>query len=121
VRKKVARETDNQLDGVIFFNSVCGSHARPCPKKARVTTKDGLTLPPPCIYVFPYWNTGQAELNWRGAEGRIFPSVLLSAFGVSSSDVINHVGFIGFRISGSNVKTEITNRFGPAKASSARG
>lgn len=121
VRKKVAREAGNQLDGVIFFNSLCGAPERPCPKKSRVTTKDGLSLPPPCVYIFPGWKTGQDELNWRGTEERVFPPVLLSAFGVDSSDAKNNIGFVGFRISGANVRTEITARFGPAKASSARG
>jgi len=121
VRRKVAQEADNQLDGVIFFNSICGSPERPCPKLLRVTTKDGLTLPPPCIYIFPAWKTGQTELNWRGTEDRIFPSILLSAFGVKNTEIKNNTGYVGFRFSGANVRTEITSRFGPAKTSSARG
>lgn len=121
VGKKVARETDNQLDGVIFFNGLCGSPERPCPKGPRVTTKDGLMLPPPCIYVFPTWKAEQSELNWRGDETRKFPSIFLSGFNIPCSELKNYVGFVGFRISGSSVRTEITTRFGPAKGSSVRG
>jgi len=121
VRKKVAREAKNQLDGVVFFNSLCGSPQRPCPKELRNTIQGGITLPPPCIYIFPGWKKGENELNWRGTENRRFPAVLLSAFGVARSEAINHVGYVGFRISGSDVRTEITARFGPARTSSARG
>ena len=121
VRKKVASEVDNQLDGIIFYNGSCGSPERPCPKAVRVTTTDGVTLPPPCIYVFPTWKPDEADLNWRGSVTRTFPTVLLSAFEVKGEDWTNYVGYVGFRMSGTAVRTEITTRFGPAKASSARG
>ena len=120
VRKKVAEEPSNQLDGVIFFNHLCGSPERLCPKAGRVTLASGLELPPPCVYVFPTWKRGEEELNWRGQDVREFPRELMSAFGVEGSGWKDNVGYVGFRVSGRNVKTEITARYGAAKASSVR-
>lgn len=121
VVKKVRAEPDNQLDGVIFFNSMCGTAERPCPKLNRVRIATGAMVPPPCVYVFPRWDSEQADLNWRGTTLRRFPEVLLSAFDVDSSSSKDQVGFVGFSTSGHSMRTEITARFGPGKATSARG
>jgi hypothetical protein len=121
VRNKVAQEPDNQLDGVIFYNALCGTAERPCPKARRVTTASGIELPPPCVYVFPAWKPGETDLNWRGTATRLFPEVLLSAFGVQSKDWQSYAGYVGFQVSGTTVRTEITTRYGAAKASSVRG
>jgi len=121
LQKKVAKEANNQLDGIIFYNDKCGSAERPCPKASRVITASGDELPPPCIYSFPTWKHGEDELNWHGSVTRQFPAVLLSAFGIGGDDWQNHVGHVGFKLSARKVRTEITTRFGAAKASSARG
>lgn len=47
-----------QVDGLIVWDMLCGTLARPCPKLtgnlARKTQlKDGTTVPPPCLYLFP--------------------------------------------------------------------
>lgn len=120
VRNKVRAEDHNQLDGFIFFNSQCGSPERPCPKAPRVAV-NGADLPPPCIYVFPHWENETTDINWRGAQRRVFPAVLLSAFGIGATGAGDYVGYVGFRNTGSTVRTEITSRFGPAKATTARG
>ena len=121
LRKKVAREAENQLDGVIFFNRLCGSPTRPCPRVQRVTTPAGKPLPPPCIYVFPTWDHDAKDLNWRGEVGRVFPAVLLSAFGVGRSATRYNVGHVGFRKSPRAVRTEVSARFGFAQTTVARG
>ena len=45
------------IDGLIIWDMICGSPARPCPKlraeAVRATTIGPYTLPPPCIYLFP--------------------------------------------------------------------
>ena len=121
LRHKVAQESKNQLDGVIFFNSLCGSPTRPCPRVQRITTPAGKSLPPPCVYVFPTWDRTAQELNWRGDAIRVFPAVLLAAFGIDRDASNNHVGYVGFRNSPRVVRTEISARFGFAKSTSARG
>lgn len=121
LRQKVSREPANQLDGVIFFNSLCGSLTRPCPRAQRITTAGGRNLPPPCIYVFPTWDRQAKELNWRGDTCRVFPAVLLSAFDIGVAASRDHVGYIGFRNSPRALRTEVSARFGFAKSTSARG
>lgn len=51
-------EGEKQVDGLIIWDWLCGSAARPCPKLARtpeprLTVVDQYKLPPPCIYLFP--------------------------------------------------------------------
>ena len=121
VRKKVSSEPQNQLDGIIFYNSLCGSPDRPCPKAAQSVELDGEKYPPPCVYIFPHWEERTREINWRGSTSRRFPGVLLRAFGIEERNLVDYLGYVGFRVSGADVRTDITCRFGPAMVTSARG
>lgn len=46
-----------RVDGVVIWDWLCGTAARPCPKQAgkpgRFTQIGQFEVPPPCIYVFP--------------------------------------------------------------------
>lgn len=44
-----------RVDGLIVWDWLCGSFARPCPKAdgGRWSDTMGLRLPPPCLYLFP--------------------------------------------------------------------
>lgn len=122
VRSKVSKPGADQLDGVIFYSDQCGTADRPCPKIGRAISREGVQFPPPCIYVFPKWDHSQANLNWRGEEQRVFPAKLLQAFGIPEAEVAKFTSYVGFRLLGPTVtSTEITNRYGTAKATSARG
>lgn len=48
---------NERVDGLIVWDWVCGSAARPCPKlvgnPGRQNAVGPYTLPPPCIYLFP--------------------------------------------------------------------
>ena len=48
---------EQQVDGVVVWDMVCGTLGRPCPKlerdPSRVTEIGPFKLPPPCIYLFP--------------------------------------------------------------------
>lgn len=50
-------DRDQRIDGVVLWDWVCGTLARPCPKvqhdPSRLTTIGPYKLPPPCIYMFP--------------------------------------------------------------------
>jgi hypothetical protein len=51
-------EEQVQIDGVIVWDWLCGTSARPCPKLAlrlgeRLTTVGRYKLTPPCLYLFP--------------------------------------------------------------------
>lgn len=122
VRGKVSAAGEDQLDGLIFYNQLCGTPDRPCPKMEHAIERNGIKLPPPCIYVFPRWDHSQSLLNWRGETQRVFPRQLLSAFGIEDAHVANFTGHIGFRLSGGEVtRTEVTSRYGASKATTAWG
>jgi hypothetical protein len=122
VRGKISTPGEDQLDGLIFYNRLCGTPDRPCPKMHHAVERNGVKLPPPCVYVLPHWETNQSNLNWRGETQRVFPALLLSAFGISPVQASNFIGHVGFRTSGATTtSTEITSRYGVAKASTARG
>jgi hypothetical protein len=50
-------ENEKQVDGLIVWDWLCGTIARPCPKieqyPGRLTTVGQYQLTPPCIYLFP--------------------------------------------------------------------
>lgn len=122
VRGKVSSPDSDQLDGLIFYNQLCGTPDRPCPKLEHAIERNGIKLPPPCIYVFPRWESDATTLNWHGEQSRSFPSQMLKAFGIAESQVINFTSFVGFRLAGGSVTTtEISNRFGPFKKTTTRG
>lgn len=122
LRGKVSVPSEDQLDGIIFYSQSCGSADRPCPKMAHAVVRNGISLPPPCIYVFPKWEKGESNLNWRGEVQRHFPAKVLKAFGISEAEAPNYIGHVGFRLSGGEVTaTEITSRFGKSKTTTARG
>lgn len=51
----IARE--QQVDGIVIWDMVCGTIGRPCPKvagdKSRLTECGPFSLPPPCLYLLP--------------------------------------------------------------------
>lgn len=122
VRGKVSTPGEDQLDGLIFYNQLCGTPDRPCPKLEQAIERNGLKLPPPCIYVFPRWESGQGSLNWRGEVQRAFPAQLLTAFGIPQSQAASFTGHVGFRLAGATVtSTQVTSRYGTSKVAIARG
>lgn len=46
-----------RVDGLVIWDMLCGTAARPCPKivadPTRASTVGGRSVPPPCIYLFP--------------------------------------------------------------------
>lgn len=50
-------ERQNQVDGLVMWDMVCGTAGRPCPKlinnPGRLTEVAHYKLPPPCLYIFP--------------------------------------------------------------------
>ena len=48
---------EQRVDGLIFWDMMCGALGRPCPKSAagsnRLTDVGPYRLPPPCLYLFP--------------------------------------------------------------------
>ena len=50
-------DRNQRIDGLVVWDWICGTTARPCPKLAvspgRLTEVGQYRLPPPCIYLFP--------------------------------------------------------------------
>ncbi|MEV4124878.1 hypothetical protein [Nocardia sp. NPDC049707] len=108
------------LSGVIFHNHLCGTKQRPCPKSVftlRVGTQD---VPPPCVYVMPDRDDDASAWNWNGEVTRIFPSILLQAFGIAPAQVSQFTGHVGFQRRHGAVRTTITSRFGSGRATTFR-
>ncbi|NEA46542.1 hypothetical protein [Streptomyces sp. SID10815] len=121
LRKVFFTEERRQLDGVIFHNELCGTASRLCPKREHSTDLGGLRVPPPCIYVMPDSDPQAASWNWDGSTQRMFPELLLGAFGIPPAQAPLFTGHVGFRGTGNASKrTVITSRFGQANATTYR-
>lgn len=90
----VARK--ERVDGLVIWDMLCGTLARPCPKiaedESRATLLNGKTAPPPCIFMFP--RTVPDPRNnpnpkcW-GLRDIRFLEALAKAFKVLSKEVVN--------------------------------
>ena len=116
---------DDAVDGVIFHNQLCGTPDRPCPKMSRAASIEGIRVPPPCVWVMPARegldDHARTEWNWDGSRKRVFPSVLLSAFGIADHEVPMFVGDIGFQKAPRGIRNRITSRAGPALVTQYKG
>lgn len=84
-----------RVDGLVIWDMLCGTRARPCPKliedPTRAVELAGKLVPPPCIYLFPR-TIPDARNNpnprpWSLGDVR-FLDVLASAFSTPSSEAI---------------------------------
>jgi hypothetical protein len=84
-----------RVDGLVIWDMLCGTIARPCPKlqadPKRVTSLLGKSVPPPCIYLFPR-TIPEARNNpnprpWRLSDIR-FLNVLASAFRTQETEIV---------------------------------
>ncbi|MEV0261608.1 hypothetical protein AB0I49_09720 [Streptomyces sp. NPDC050617] len=120
LRKRFFGDPPDTVDGVIFHNELCGGVQRRCPKMEHSVDLGGIVVPPPCVYIMPDRDDGTTEWNWNGNTRRYFPELLLSAFGISTSQVSSFIGHVGFQRSGRNTRTVITSRFGPGQVTTYR-
>jgi len=84
-----------RVDGLIIWDMLCGTLARPCPKlethPERSVDLSGKCIPPPCIYLFPR-TIPDARNNpnpqpWGLTDIR-FLSVIASAFHVEENETV---------------------------------
>lgn len=98
-----------RVDGLVIWDPLCGTPARPCPKAAetppRVTGLNGKNVPPPCIYTFPRTipdpRNNPAPRPWEVTDIRLL-DVLAAAFHTAVPEVV-HVG-IEARMDGANTQ-----------------
>lgn len=92
---------DQQVDGVIVWDMVCGTVGRPCPKVAveprpRLTDVGPFRVPPPCIYLFPAVVPGGAVT--RVVAQPIAEVALLQAFHTCFGGREEELNFVDFEI-----------------------
>lgn len=102
-------DRDQRIDGVVLWDWVCGTLARPCPKvqadPSRLTTIGPYKLPPPCIYMFPATipsprNNPSPKPQSVGDVGII--DALHRCFGGNSSEV--HQVYFSTRYEGADIQ-----------------
>ncbi|MFI9403665.1 hypothetical protein [Nocardia sp. NPDC052316] len=108
------------LSGIIFHNDMCGTPNRPCPKSAYGLEVGRVRVPPPCVYVMPDRNPEADAWNWNGEVERVFPAILLQAFGIAPAQAAQFIGHVGFQKRRDDTKTIITSRFGTGRATTFR-
>jgi hypothetical protein len=116
LRRHFFSDRPDALSGVIFHNELCGTSDRPCPKADRSIEIDGVSVPPPCIYVMPERDSEVSQWNWQGDTKRVFPAMLLSMFGIPAATSPAFIGFVGFQKRGVDYRSTISIPFGPGRA-----
>lgn len=85
-----------RVDGLIIWDMLCGTAARPCPKASpegtNMTELVGKMLPPPCLYLFPRTipdaRNNPSPLPWR-LDDLHFMKAMGEAFHVPSAAAIS--------------------------------
>ena len=120
LRQRFFSNAPDTIDGVIFHSPLCGTPGRLCPKSTTGMTVAGVRAPAPCVYIMPERRDGSTEWNWDGTQERLFPAVLLSAFGVTPENVSSYTGYVGFQRRSGNLRTTITSRYGSGRTTTSR-
>lgn len=99
---------DQQVDGVIVWDMVCGTVGRPCPKVAgehqpRLADVGPFRVPPPCIYMFPAIVPGGAVT--RAVAQQIADVTLLRAFHTCFQGRDDEINFVDFEIQFTGAET----------------
>lgn len=92
---------DQQVEGVIVWDMVCGTVGRPCPKimgedEPRLTDVGPFRVPPPCIYMFPAIVPGGAVT--KAVAQQVSDVTLLQAFHTCFRGMQSEVNFVDFEI-----------------------
>jgi len=115
---------EQQVDGLVVWDMVCGTIGRPCPKiiadPDRVVALGPYALPPPCIYLFP----GTIPSPRNNPQPRVhelrevqFLEILAGAFGAKPAEIFE-VG-IEARYRGTDLERRTTiSRNGSAERAS---
>jgi len=97
-----------QVDGVMIWDMVCGTIGRPCPKLSgapeRATAVAHYVLPPPCIYVLPA-TIASPRNNPRPAAQSLNDVHLLKAFHECFRGQDEEVNYVDFEIEHQGAET----------------
>jgi hypothetical protein len=117
-------DRQQQIDGLVVWDWVCGTAARPCPKTSgredRLTGAGPYRLPPPCIYLFPATvpsprNNPNPRVNQLQDVGIL--EAMHRCFGGTDSE-LNHVEIAVAHRGAETVRTTTIRRDGVVKRAS---
>lgn len=102
-------ENEKLVDGLIVWDWLCGSPARPCPKLERgpgdrLTTIGQYRLPPPCIYLFPR-TVASVRNNPNPEPHRLADVGFLNALNECFGGYFDEVNTVRFRVAHQNADT----------------
>lgn len=96
------------VDGVIIWDMVCGTVARPCPKvsgnNSRMTEVGPYVLPPPCVYLFP-GTIPSPRNNAHPPPQKLEEVELLKAFHECFRGHDEEVNYVSFEVGHKGVET----------------
>ena len=119
-------ENEKHVDGLVVWDWLCGSIARPCPKLKRgpgdrLTTVGQYKLPPPCIYLFP--RTVPSVRNNPNPEPHTLKDVtFLDALNTCFGGYFDEINSVRFKVAhkdGDTVRTSSVERNGVLEKESA--
>jgi len=92
---------EQRIDGVVFWDMVCGTIGRPCPKaqneSQRLFDLGPFRLPPPCIYVLP--STLPSPRNNPHPPAQDLEDVeILEAFNNCFSGDASEINYVDFKV-----------------------
>ncbi len=116
---------EQRVDGVMFWDMVCGTIGRPCPKVKdlpnRFSSVGPFKLPPPCIYVLP--STIPSPRNNPNPKAQQIDNVeILKAFNDCFEGNLSEINYVDFQVKyrGADIlRTTIVNRDGTVQQNSA--
>ncbi|MCB9982115.1 MAG: hypothetical protein H6861_00350 [Rhodospirillales bacterium] len=89
------------VDGIMIWDWLCGTIARPCPKltisPSRTTSVGPYTLPPPCIYLLP-GTIPSPRNNPHPAPHKLEEVELLQAFHSCFGGTNQEINFVDFEV-----------------------
>lgn len=104
---------EQQVDGVIIWDMVCGTIGRPCPKiatdPARQTEVGPFVLPPPCLYLFPA-TIPSPRNNPKPQPQTLEDLQIMKAFNDCFQCQPDEINYVGFEVAHRGADTVRTTR-----------
>ena len=106
-------ERKQRVDGVVIWDMVCGTVGRPCPKIARepnrMTDVGPLSLPPPCLYLFPS-TVPSPRNNPRPVSQQLADVEIMEALSSCFRCQTHEISYVSFEVAHRGADTVRTTR-----------
>jgi len=104
---------EQRVDGIVIWDTVCGTVGRPCPKleadASRVTIVGPYSLPPPCLYVLPS-TIPSPRNNPTPQPQRLSDVQVMQAFNDCFRCTPEEINYVSFDVAHRDVDTVRTTR-----------